>query len=172
MRWTRYALAGGMALGVILTACSDGANKTDKTGSEPKEVTAWWKTEGNNPSSTSRDGLTGAAKPGWTKLPPIDAHLAATGAKLFDANGCLSCHSIGKGKVVGPDLLGVTHRVEPDWLGKFIQDPAPFLESDPYAKELLATYLVKMPSLNLSAEQVRALVEFLRQEDAKASKGL
>jgi hypothetical protein len=66
---------------------------------------------------------------------------------------------------VGPDLKGLTSRVEPEWSTAFMKDPAPMLESDPHAKEMLAKYLVKMPNLSLSPDQLAALTEYLREQD-------
>ena len=34
---------------------------------------------------------------------------------------CAACHTIGKGKLIGPDLKGVTERHERDWLYSFIR---------------------------------------------------
>ena len=36
---------------------------------------------------------------------------------------CTSCHTIGGGRLVGPDLLNVTERKDRAWLARFIVDP-------------------------------------------------
>jgi len=50
---------------------------------------------------------------------------------------CQSCHTIGGGRLVGPDLLGVTERQDRAWLARFIVDPLGVLDSgDAYAIKL------------------------------------
>jgi cytochrome c2 len=43
---------------------------------------------------------------------------------------CMSCHTIGGGRLVGPDLRNVADRKDRAWLARFIVDPASVLESD------------------------------------------
>ncbi|HVY55855.1 MAG TPA: c-type cytochrome, partial [Thermodesulfobacteriota bacterium] len=43
------------------------------------------------------------------------------GENLFKNKGCVACHSIGKGKITGPDLLGVTKRRDKEWITKWLQ---------------------------------------------------
>jgi len=51
---------------------------------------------------------------------------------------CTSCHTIGGGRLVGPDLRGVTERKERAWLARFIVDPLGMIDSgDAYALKLL-----------------------------------
>jgi cytochrome c2 len=51
---------------------------------------------------------------------------------------CNNCHSIGGGRLIGPDLKNVEKRKTRDWLIRFIQDPNGMIDSgDPYAKKLL-----------------------------------
>jgi len=54
----------------------------------------------------------------------------------FKAN-CISCHTIGGGRLVGPDLKNVTERKDRAWLTNFIVDPLGVIESgDAYAVQL------------------------------------
>lgn len=58
-------------------------------------------------------------------------------AQFFQQN-CASCHSIGGGRLVGPDLRHVTQRKDRAWLIRFITDPPAMLASgDAYAAQLL-----------------------------------
>lgn len=75
---------------------------------------------------------------------------------------CIACHTIGGGKQVGPDLLGVTERRTRDWLQRWITQPDVLLaEKDAIAMELLATYQVPMPNQQVTAEQADALIDYL-----------
>jgi mono/diheme cytochrome c family protein len=170
----RHVLAAGwIVIAALLPACAPGEKEAQPQAPAAQEATAWWKTEGQEGGggTDAAAALTGEPKAGWTKLAAVDATLATNGGKVFEAKGCAACHSIGKGTVVGPDLLGVTHRVEPDWLETWLKNPEPVLEKDDYAKAMLAKYLVKMPNLNLSADEIHSLSEYFRQHDAAPKKG-
>ena len=100
--------------------------------------------------------------------PPINDELADKGEELFKTKGCIACHTIGKGKLTGPDLAGVTQRRTLDWIENQILHPEVMVEKDPIAKELLATYLVKMPNQNVTPEEAQAIIMYLREEDSEA----
>lgn len=75
---------------------------------------------------------------------------------------CASCHSVGGGDRVGPDLKGVVENRARDWLVKMIGTPSQLLGSDPDARALLAKYNnIKMPDLGLDDAQVSALIDLL-----------
>jgi hypothetical protein len=169
---TRWQTTGlGLLVGINLAGCPGGGEQAAPPAPAIGH-TAWWKQpEGTTTQAAAPTTLTGEPKPGWKQLPPINATLAKHGADLFLDKGCTACHSIGKGTVVvGPDLLGITHRVEPDWLTGWLKHTDTYLETDPYAKELLAKYLVKMPNLKLEDDTIKALIENFRQHDAAATK--
>ncbi len=55
----------------------------------------------------------------------------------FDQN-CKGCHTIGGGRLTGPDLKDVSKRAEREWLVKFLMDPKGVIDSgDPYAQKIL-----------------------------------
>ena len=90
---------------------------------------------------------------------------AETGEEIFQSKGCIACHTIGKGKLAGPDLLGVTERREEEWLRNWLKNPDTMLLSDPIAQELLKEYFVPMPNQDLSDEQVEILIEYFKEMD-------
>ena len=56
--------------------------------------------------------------------------------EYFSLN-CKSCHTIGGGKLTGPDLKGVMDRADREWLVEFIQHPKAVIDSgDAYAATL------------------------------------
>ncbi len=64
------------------------------------------------------------------------AYAADEAASYFRQN-CMSCHTIGGGRLVGPDLKDVTQRKERAWLQRFVANPKSFLDGgDPYAARL------------------------------------
>ena len=100
--------------------------------------------------------------------PPINEELADKGEELFKTKGCIACHTIGKGRLTGPDLAGVTQRRNLEWVEKWILHPEVMVENDPIAREMLATYLVKMPNQNVTLEEAKAIIMYLREEDSEA----
>ncbi|MFW6198464.1 MAG: c-type cytochrome, partial [Acidobacteriota bacterium] len=75
---------------------------------------------------------------------------------------CASCHTIGDGDRVGPDLQGVHTERDRDWLHSMIQTPSQMLASDAQARQLLARYNgVKMPDLGLDDAQVQGLIDLI-----------
>jgi len=92
---------------------------------------------------------------------------ASKGKELFQSKGCVACHTIGDGKLSGPDLQGVTERREEEWLKKWIKSPDTMVFSDPIAKELLAEYMVPMPNQGLTDQEVIEIISYLKYRDSK-----
>jgi cytochrome c2 len=93
------------------------------------------------------------------------------GRSLFQARGCFGCHTVGKGKLAGPDLAGITEKREADWLRKWLKTPDEMLGSDPIAKELMKEYNnQKMPNLKLKDDEVENLLHFLAAETQRVKK--
>lgn len=84
------------------------------------------------------------------------------GETIFQTK-CAACHTVGGGKLVGPDLQGVTAKRDPAWLKAFIATPDKVLASgDPIAAQLLKEYNnIPMPNQGLTAQEVDALITFL-----------
>jgi mono/diheme cytochrome c family protein len=97
---------------------------------------------------------------------PIDTELAASGENLFNVKGCVACHTIGKGRLTGPDLQGVTERRTFEWMYRMISNPDSMTRNDPIGMELMAEFMTPMPSLDIQPDEVRALFEFLRAGSA------
>lgn len=89
--------------------------------------------------------------------------LAVDRGQYIFATKCAACHTIGRGDRVGPDLLGVTHARDRSWLTRYIQTPDEVLAGgDPIAKALFTAFKeVRMPNLNLSEAEAKALIGFL-----------
>lgn len=94
---------------------------------------------------------------------------ADQGGVLFEQL-CVSCHSVGGGDRVGPDLAGVTQRRDEAWLKRMVREPdALVAEGDPVVTALIARYNgVIMPRLGLDEAQASALITHLQALDAGA----
>ncbi len=85
-------------------------------------------------------------------------------ADYFKQN-CFSCHTIGGGRLTGPDLKDVAKRKDKAWLTKFILDPKSVIDSgDPYAlqlqKDARGSIMPTLPTLSKSrVEVILTLIE-------------
>ncbi len=80
---------------------------------------------------------------------------------------CMSCHTIGGGRLSGPDLKNVTSRKDRAWLTKFMLDPKGMIDSgDPYAAELLrdARGTVMPLVAGMSRTRAEALLDLIEAE--------
>jgi mono/diheme cytochrome c family protein len=97
----------------------------------------------------------------------VDAELAARGEEIFQSRGCNACHSLGSGRLVGPDLQGVAQRREQGWIIAMIMNPDSMLQADETARGLFDEYMTPMADQNLSDDEANALYEFLRVEGSE-----
>lgn len=94
-------------------------------------------------------------------------------AAYFKAN-CASCHTIGGGRLTGPDLKGVVERAalagkDREWLITYIQDPQRMISSgDSYAAQLLqeARGVVMPKIVGLTADDAKYLIDLIETESA------
>jgi len=86
---------------------------------------------------------------------------------------CSSCHTVGAGDRVGPDLRGVAERREPAWLMRFLVDPPAMRRSgDATVAALVARFpAVRMPRLGLADTDAGDLVDYLRSETTRLAAG-
>lgn len=86
----------------------------------------------------------------------------------FRAN-CASCHTIGGGRLVGPDLLDVTERKDRAWLARFIVSPQAVIDSgDAYALEMLdeARGVVMTAVPGMTIDRAMNLLDLIESESA------
>lgn len=93
----------------------------------------------------------------------VDAALASEGQTAFQQKGCVGCHTVGGGKLSGPDLQGVTDRRSYDWFVAMVLRPDSMLQNDADAKQLLAEYMTPMVYMGTTEREARAIYEYLRQ---------
>lgn len=84
---------------------------------------------------------------------------------------CVSCHSIGGGDRVGPDLAGVTQRRDDAWLARMIREPdALIAEGDPVVTNLVKRFNgVIMPRLGLDEAKTSAILAHLEAAGSGAA---
>ncbi len=94
----------------------------------------------------------------------LDATMAEKGNGIASTK-CFSCHKTTDEKLVGPGWKGVTERRTPHWIMNFITNPDPMIDKDPEVQAQLELCLVRMPNQNLTEEEARSIVEFMRKND-------
>ncbi len=88
---------------------------------------------------------------------------AANGEKLFKTT-CSPCHHIGKGKLVGPDLAGVTARRSEKWLISFIRSSQTMVKNNDAAAVKVFNEFNKlvMPDQNLTDVQIKDILAYVK----------
>ncbi len=100
--------------------------------------------------------------------------VAASGAwaqetEDFFRQNCISCHTIGGGRLTGPDLKNVKDRRERDWLVRFLRNPRAMIDSgDPYAQQLLseARQTVMPTIVGMTEDRAENLLDLIEEESA------
>ena len=93
------------------------------------------------------------------------------GGEYLFRSRCATCHTIGKGDGIGPDLANVTRRRDRSWVSRYIIEPDKMLEErDSVAVELFAKYKnVRMPNLSLGAGDVAILLSHIEKASVASS---
>jgi cytochrome c551/c552 len=91
------------------------------------------------------------------------------GEKAFQKYSCMACHTIGNGKLVGPDLNGVTAKRDSTWLIRWIMEPDKVLaEGDVIATELLEEFKnIPMPPMGLNESEAKDILAYIESKSDK-----
>ncbi|MCF7824676.1 MAG: cytochrome c [Candidatus Marinimicrobia bacterium] len=98
-------------------------------------------------------------------LEPLDDARAAAGKEIFEVK-CIACHKIDE-RLVGPPLSGVTERRSPGFIMNMILNPDQMVKQHPEVKAMLAQYYVPMTFQNVTEEDARSILEYLRTLKSK-----
>jgi mono/diheme cytochrome c family protein len=98
---------------------------------------------------------------------PQDGWAQGAGEQLFQT-ACFACHTIGGGRLVGPDLAGVHESRSQEWLEQFVKSSQTMIKNgDPDAVALAAEYNgIVMPDAVMSEQQIRDVVAYMRAKSA------
>lgn len=152
-------------LSVAICACnSGGSGDSTKMATDSTAASGGVKSPAT-PGNTSYDSTIGVGKFTHVELSPsLNATLASGGEVIYGAK-CAACHKLTDEKLVGPGWKGVTITRKPEWIMNFITNTDEMLNKDPNAKVLLQVCLVRMPNQNLSDNEARQVLEFMRKND-------
>jgi len=98
---------------------------------------------------------------------------ALEGRDLFKSR-CASCHTIGQGDRLGPDLLDVVSKRDRNWLVRWLMAPDEMLKvKDPLAMALYEKYnQVNMPNMKLTKPNTSALILYMEQVSKQVKEDL
>jgi len=90
-----------------------------------------------------------------------ETELIHSGKTIFEQK-CGHCHNFTQ-EAIGPNLSGLTRRVETEWIKQFIKSPFQMVaENDTRAKRLHKAYQIYMPGFkNLSEVELDALLSYM-----------
>ncbi|MDX1618277.1 MAG: cytochrome c [Balneolaceae bacterium] len=93
----------------------------------------------------------------------IDQEMVTTGKEIFKTK-CSACHKM-EDNYVGPPLGDVLDKRTPAYVMNMILNPVEMTKKHPDAKKMLAQYMNQMTFQNVTRDQARAIVEYLRTEN-------
>lgn len=96
--------------------------------------------------------------------PTLNQEWVKTGKATYELK-CQSCHRLTEERLVGPGWKGLTERRKPVWVLNMITNVDMMLETDVEAQKLLEQCMVRMPNQNISKEEARQVLEFMRSND-------
>ena len=118
--------------------------------------------------ATSTSGDQGVGRYKDISLAPLDKKMADKGKVIFESK-CWSCHDPSKETWVGPGLKNVTQRRTPAWILNMITNTNEMVQKDSIAHRLLSQIDMKMHVENVSDEDARQILEYLRLNDGEKS---
>jgi cytochrome c5 len=143
-------------LALIVFACTSKTDAEKAAKKSPSPIEAAKEQPETHGTEVKEVALTNPLNTDWVKV----------GQGIYDMK-CLACHKLTGEKLVGPGWMGVTKRREPTWIMNMITNVDMMLEKDPEAQKLLEQCLVRMPNQNLTQEDARKIIEFMRKNDGE-----
>src|SRR6185437_13253691 len=150
----------------FFTACGGSGDKEADKSTEPAATeTAAGDASSAEAANPTYDPNRGEGKFHDVQLSDkLDADMAAKGEKIAELK-CQSCHKMTDERLVGPGWHGVTTRHKPEWIMNFMTNTDEMIDKDPKAQAMLEICMVRMPNQNLSDDDARDILEFMRKND-------
>ena len=141
-------VVGAVACGGSSGDSGDAASSQAQAGGGSDELTAFQLEHGIGPMTEV------------VEVGALDPAMAQTGEEVF-AIKCASCHKIDE-RYVGPALGEIAQQRSATFIMNMILNPKEMYERHPETKALLAEYLSFMPDQDVTPDEARAIVEYLR----------
>lgn len=150
------------SLALFLAACGNGSSSSDQAAAETDTETL-----SGEEAIEKYDPHRGEGKFTAENVQiagTLDKAMADQGEKISEMK-CQSCHKLSDEMLVGPGWKGVTERHSPEWIMNFMTNTDAMLDKDPKAQAMLEICMVRMPNQNLSDQDARDILEFMREND-------
>jgi cbb3-type cytochrome oxidase cytochrome c subunit len=96
--------------------------------------------------------------------PPATTELGQRGRYVFTSRGCNTCHRVGGGNLIGPDLAGVTQRRNDHWLAVWLKDPSDVVAKNAELQAWTHEFGdIIMPNQNLDDKEIEALIAYMKE---------
>ena len=96
---------------------------------------------------------------------PLNEGMVTRGKAVYQSK-CVACHKLSSEMLVGPGWSGVTIRRTPEWIMNWITNTRVMLDKDLAAQAEMAICLIRMPNQDLTDDQARDILEFMRHNDS------
>ncbi|NOT50194.1 MAG: cytochrome c [Chitinophagaceae bacterium] len=140
---------------MLFISCKEGVKKDTK----PVDVQELTKDQAETHGTELKEG-------DITLSTPLDQTKVAAGKSTYEVK-CQSCHRLTEEKLVGPGWKDVTKRRQSTWIMNMITNVEMMLETDPEAQKLLEQCMVRMPNQNITRDQAREVLEYMRSNDGE-----
>lgn len=141
-------------ISLFISACS-GDNTDTSSGDSAKEKLA----QKFGLTSFEYENGIGPVKEKIT-LGQIDLIKAKSGEKIFTEK-CTQCHKLDE-RYTGPALRDVTSRRTPEFILNQLLNPEEMTKRHPEVKKMLAQYATQMTFQNISEDDAKSILEYLR----------
>lgn len=95
-------------------------------------------------------------------IPPAAGAQTLTAAEKFNKL-CAACHTIGGGRLVGPDLKGIHDRRTEEWLLSFVTSPQKMISAgDTIAVRLQKEFTLIMPDPAYSKAELQEILDYIK----------
>ncbi len=157
MKLSKLIISGAIitSIGWLASCGSEGVKKDEK----PVDVQELSKDQPETHGTEVKEGEIVFAN-------PLNAEWVTAGKGIYELK-CQSCHRLTEEKLVGPGWKDVTKRRTPTWITNMITNVDMMLETDAEAQKLLELCMVRMPNQNITQEDSRKLIEFMRSNDGE-----
>ncbi len=148
----RITLISNIILTVLLLVGCGGDSNTrsleEQIASNPNGLTDFEMENGIGPIKTK------------IQLAPINPVKVKMGEESYIAK-CAPCHKIDE-RFIGPAQRYTADRRTPEYILNMIQNPDEMTKRHPTGKKLLGEYLSPMTNMNLTIDQAKLILEYLR----------
>jgi mono/diheme cytochrome c family protein len=157
MKKAKAIIPALLIITLIVVSCGGGGNSQQQPAAGEQQ---------NTEEKTEHDAKGIGSIKEVTLNTPLDQSMVTKGKDIYEVK-CSACHKLDGTKLVGPGWKNVTQRRKPEWIMNFVTNVDEMLTKDAQAMAMLEECLVRMPNQNLSEDDARGILEFMRKNDGE-----